>query len=167
MKCSLIIFFFISFKGTLNITPKRKSKFMHKLKRRWSSQRNNLSMGSPAGSPAGSPIVSPIASPPPSPVIRSNEVIASQWNGKRIAVKFGINHEICKKELDIYYALKSNDNETTESYGIPTLYFSGVVMGDFPAFGITLCEESLDDRFLRPGTLTQLNLLCMLYQAVS
>lgn len=96
----------------------------------------------------------------------SKEVTANQWDGKMIAVKFGINYIICKDELDKYFKFNAKNNPAVEFYGIPALYFIGVVMGQHPTFGLTMFEESIDKRFQRPASLSELNLLCMLYQAV-
>lgn len=95
------------------------------------------------------------------------EITQSQWDGKHVAVKFGLSFENHHKELNIYNILNAKDNPAVESFGIPAIYFAGTVLEDLPAFGMTMFEESIENRFKRPATLSQLNILCALYQAVN
>lgn len=89
-----------------------------------------------------------------------------------IAVRFKYNVTISLLDFDpgtiAYTALHAFKNETVEDYGILTLYFNCFVFEKYHAIGLTLCDALITDKKYKTGRyMSELNLLCAFYQAVS
>lgn len=58
-------------------------------------------------------------------------------------------------------------NEAVEQFGIVVLYYEGIFEGKYPVIAITLCDQSLADKYMEYGPFLPENVLRIYCQLVS
>lgn len=73
-----------------------------------------------------------------------------------------------ERECKIYTKLLAYKNQTIEQYGIPAIWYKDVILRNYPAIGMTLCDVSIwNKQKINDGKLNAINLMVVFYQAVS
>lgn len=80
-------------------------------------------------------------------------------------MKFVNKSEAFAGENKIYLKLLAYKNQTVEHYGIPAMWYQGVIYRSYYGIGMTLCSTSLAKK-RQNGKLSPINLMVVFYQTV-
>lgn len=88
-------------------------------------------------------------------------------NGTKVEIKAGKNTGWLTRERQIYDMMGAIKNPEVEIYGIQAVYTLVEISEKYDAMAFTLCPERLIDRIEQFGQISPVNILRVLYQAVS
>lgn len=84
-----------------------------------------------------------------------------------VAVKITWDKQAIDREMRIFEALNAVENPNIEKLGIPNVYYYGPIIGRYYAIAMTLCDETIEDRYKEQGEqLSDLSILLILKRAV-
>lgn len=84
-----------------------------------------------------------------------------------VAIKITWDKKAVEREMRIFKALNAIKNPNIEYYGIPNVYYHGPVIGRYYAIAMTLCDETLEDRYAEQDEqFSALSILLILKRAV-
>lgn len=69
--------------------------------------------------------------------------------------------------MNVFRKLRAINNTDIESEGIPRVYFHSNFLNGYFAFGMTLFSETLEDRWKKAESISELRILLIFKRAVS
>lgn len=85
-----------------------------------------------------------------------------------VAIKITDHEGSYSNEMHVLYVLNGIENSNIEVHGIPRVFFSGTFMNCYFVIGMTLFDETLDDRWKKQKkNISELSILLIFRRAVS